>query len=736
MAVWPGRPTPLGATWDGFGVNFALFSANAEKVELCLFDSNGQRETHRIVLPEYTDEVWHAYLPEIRPGQLYGYRVHGPYRPDQGHRFNPHKLLIDPYARALVGPPKWSDAHFGYRVNGPREDLGFDRRDSARVMSKCRVVDDAFTWGNDRPPQVPWPETIFYEAHVGGLTMAHPDVPETARGTFAGLAAKPVIDHLRALRITAIELLPVHALVDDRHLVSRGLQNYWGYNSIGFFAPEPRYLGTGTLNEFKTTVARLHEAGIEVILDVVYNHTGEGNHLGPTLSFRGIDNASYYRLHPGDRRYYVDETGTGNTLDLTHPRVLQMVMDSLRYWVTEMHVDGFRFDLATALAREAHGFEPGSGFLDACRQDPVLSQVKLIAEPWDVGPGGYRLGGFPPGWAEWNDRYRDIVRRFWRGDAGMLPELAARLTGSADLFERRGRRPWASINFVTAHDGFTLTDLVSYNGKHNLANLEGNRDGTDANFSWNHGIDGPTDNPTVQELRARQKRNLLATLMFSQGVPMILAGDEFGRSQNGNNNAYCHNSPLSWLAWTETSGADRELTAFTRLLTGLRRDHPVLRRARFLHGQHMSAHGVKDILWFTPGGTEKTSEEWRDSQARCLGLVLNGTAGYDHKADGTPEIDDVLLILVNAHYGAVPVTLPSLPGGRGWRSLLDTVFADGGNDTTIHPMAETVTMTGRSLRLMALVPAADSPTPLPPPPTAAPALIDGADLDDDLPDGS
>ena len=719
LAVWPGRPHPLGATWDGFGVNFALFSAHAEKVELCLFDANGQRETHRIVLPEYTDEVWHVYLPDVRPGQLYGYRVYGPYRPEQGHRFNPHKLLVDPYARALVGPLKWADAHFGYRVGGVREDLGFDRRDSARLMPKCLVVDDAFTWGNDRPPQVPWSETVLYEAHVAGLTQRHPEIAEAARGTFAGLAAKPMIDHLRALRITAVELLPVHALVDDRLLVARGLQNYWGYNSLGFFAPEPRYLGTGAINEFKTMVARLHEAGIEVILDVVYNHTGEGNHLGPTLSFRGIDNASYYRLHPGDRRYYIDETGTGNTLNITHPRVLQMVMESLRYWVTEMHVDGFRFDLTTTLAREAGGFEPGSGFLDACRQDPVLAQVKLIAEPWDVGPGGYRLGGFPPGWAEWNDRYRDTVRRFWRGDPGMLPELAARLTGSADLFEHRGRRPWASINFVTAHDGFTLTDLVSYNGKHNQANLEGNRDGTNANFSWNHGAEGATDNPVIQELRARQKRNLLATLLLSQGVPMLLAGDEIGRSQGGNNNAYCHHSPVSWLPWPEIGAADRELLAFVRLLIGLRRDHPVLRRPRFLHGRHRSAQGIKDILWFTPRGSEKTSDEWRDSQARCLALGLNGMAGTYPMLDGTPCPDDFLLILVNAHYGALAVTLPTLPGGLGWRCLLDTVFGDGGSDDTLHPMGHTLTVAGRSLRLLALATSPDSVALVPPSPPLA-----------------
>ena len=711
MPVWPGRPYPLGATWDGFGVNFALFSANADKVELCLFDPGGQRESHRIIVSEYTDEVWHVYLPDVRPGQLYGYRVHGPYRPDQGHRFNPHKLLIDPYARALVGTLKWSDAHFGYRVNGPREDMALDRRDSARVTPKCMVIDDAFTWGNDRRPQIPWSETVIYEAHVGGLTMRHPDIPESVRGTFAGLASKAMIDHLRSLRVTAVELLPVHAFLDDRHLVTRGLQNYWGYNSIGYFAPEPRYLGTSHhINEFKTMVARLHEAGIEIILDVVYNHTGEGNQLGPTLSFRGIDNASYYRLHPGDRRYYVDETGTGNTLNITHPRVLQMVLDSLRYWVTEMHVDGFRFDLATTLARESYGFDPGSGFLDACQQDPVLSQVKLISEPWDVGPGGYRVGGFPPGWAEWNDRFRDTSRRFWRGDAGMLPDLAARLTGSSDLFERRGRRPWSSINFVTAHDGFTLTDLVSYNYKHNIDNLENNRDGADVNHSWNHGVEGSTENATVVELRARQKRNLLATLLLSQGVPMLLAGDEIGRSQGGNNNAYCQNNEVSWLDWSNLTAADRDLLTFTRRLIALRRDHPVLRRPRFLHGLQCSAHGIKDILWFTPRGTEKTSDEWCDGHARCLGLVLNGMAGHYATLDGNQASDDLLLIALNAHYGAVPFTLPILPGGLGWRCLLDTIVADGSPSDDAFALGQTVTLPGQSLRLYALIPVSDSPS--------------------------
>jgi isoamylase len=702
-AVWPGRPYPLGATWDGFGVNFALFSAHATKVELCLFDKAGNRETERIPLPEYTDEIWHGYLPEARPGMLYGFRVHGPYEPSAGHRFNPNKLLIDPYTKALFGGFRWFDAHFGYRVGSNREDLSFDRRDNARGMPKCRVVDRAFTWGDDRPPRVPWSDIVVYEAHVRGMTMRHPEVGPQLRGTFAGLSTHAVIDYLRDLGITSIELLPVQALCDDRHLFERGLHNYWGYNTIGFFAPEPRYMTTGVLSEFKTMVARLHEAGIEVILDVVYNHTGEGNHLGPTLSYRGIDNASYYRLMPNDQRFYIDDTGTGNTLNITHPRVLQMVMDSLRYWVSEMHVDGFRFDLASTLAREAHGFDPGSGFLDAVRQDPVLASVKLIAEPWDVGPGGYQLGGFPPGWAEWNDRYRDTVRRFWRGDEGMLPELAARLAGSSDLFERRGRRPWAGINFVTAHDGFTLTDLVSYARKHNEANQEGNRDGHDGNHSANYGVEGPTDDPDILEMRQRQRRNLLATLMLSQGTPMLLAGDELGRSQRGNNNAYCQDNDVSWIDWGGAAPDDRALSGFVRTLIRLRRRHPVLRRPLFLHGIKTSSDGVKDILWFTSQGTEKTSEQWHDARVRCIGLLLNGQAGDYLDHDGGRTEDETLLILFNAHVEAVPFTLPKLPGGTAWSGRLDTGHADGQADPQPHPPGTEIVVAGRTVLLFALV---------------------------------
>ncbi len=534
--VEPGHSYPLGATWDGSGVNFALFSANAEKVELCLFDPAGRREVARIPLPSYTHEVWHGYLPDATPGLLYGYRVHGPYDPARGHRFNPNKLLVDPYAKALSGTIRWSDAHFGYRVGSNRGDLSFDRRDNAFGMPRCRVVDPAFTWGQHVRPARLWADTVIYEAHVRGMTMLHPEIPADRRGTFEALSSPYVIDHLVRLGVTAIELMPVHAFVDERRLVDLGLRNYWGYNTLCFFAPHQAYLGSfGRISIFKTMVKRLHEAGIEVILDVVYNHTAEGNEMGPTLSFRGIDNASYYRLVPDDPRYYVDVTGCGNSLNLSHPRVLQMVTDSLRYWVTEMGVDGFRFDLATTLGREHYGFDPGGSFFDVIRQDPVIGRTKLIAEPWDTGPEGYRLGGYGPGWAEWNDRFRDTVRAFWRGDENVLPELATRLLGSSDLFEHQGRKAWASINFIASHDGFTLHDLVSYSEKHNWANKEENRDGHDHNLSANYGVEGPTDDDGIRAVRARQKRNLVATLLLSQGTPMILMGDEVGRTQDGNN---------------------------------------------------------------------------------------------------------------------------------------------------------------------------------------------------------
>ncbi|MGA8493351.1 MAG: glycogen debranching protein GlgX, partial [Terriglobales bacterium] len=577
--VWPGKPYPLGANWDGEGVNFALFSEHAKRVQLCVFDQSGRRELHRVNVTEQTDQVWHCYLPEARPGLIYGYRVNGPYEPAKGARFNPHKLLLDPYAKQIVGDLKWSDSHFGYRIGHRLEDLSFDRRDGAPGMVKSMVIDPAFTWGTDQPPRTAWHKSVIYELHVKGFTIQHPKVPAPLRGTYAGLATAPVIDHLLKLGITAIELMPVHCFVDDRQLVERGLRNYWGYNSIGFFAPESRYLSTGSISEFKTMVKTIHSAGIEVILDVVYNHTAEGNQLGPTLSFRGIDNVVYYRTMPDNPRYYVDYTGTGNTLNMRHPRVLQLIMDSLRYWVLDMHVDGFRFDLAATLARELHEVDKLGAFLDIIHQDPVLSQVKLIAEPWDLGEGGYQVGKFPVGWAEWNDRYRDALRSYWKGDGGQIGELAYRITGSSDLYARSGRRPYASINFVTAHDGFTLHDLVSYNQKHNEANGEDNRDGTDNNRSWNCGAEGPTDDPTIKALRVRQKRNFLATLLLSQGVPMLLAGDAIGHTQHGNNNAYCQDNEISWLNWS-TNG-DTKLIGFVQKIIALRKKHPVFRRRNF-----------------------------------------------------------------------------------------------------------------------------------------------------------
>jgi glycogen operon protein len=654
-------------------VNFALFSENAEKVELCLFDPRGRKELDRIALPEYTDEVWHGYLPDLRPGQLYGYRVHGPYDPERGHRFNPNKLLLDPYAKALSGTVRWSDANFGYRVGHRSEDLSFDRRNNAAGMPKCRVVDTAFTWGGDRPPQRQWHESILYELHVRGFTMRHPDVPELLRGTLAGLAAPAAIQHLKALGITAVELLPIQAFLDDRHLLERGLRNYWGYNTLGFFAPDPRYLAGDSLTEFKTMVQHLHDAGIEVILDVVYNHTAEGNHLGPTLCFRGIDNASYYRLVPGDERHYTDFTGCGNALDLHHPRVLQLVMDSLRYWVEEMHVDGFRFDLATTLAREKSDFDRHSGFLDAVGQDPVLRQVKLVAEPWDVGEGGYRLGGFPSGWAEWNDRYRDAVRRFWRGDPGLAGEVASRITGSSDIFERSGRRPWASVNFVTAHDGFTLRDLVSYEHKHNEANGENSRDGTDANYSWNCGFEGPTDDPDVELLRKRQMRNLIVTLLLSQGVPMLVAGDEFGRTQLGNNNAYCQDNEVSWLDWEGVDEDATEFREFVARIIRLRSEHVVFRRQRFFRGVLDPASHVKDIVWLTATGGEKSRTDWERQADHCLGLVLSGEPfDYHLTAFGAPERDDTFLLILNASPNPSDFVMPPEELGQAWECVVDT----------------------------------------------------------------
>ncbi|OGA05741.1 MAG: glycogen debranching enzyme GlgX [Betaproteobacteria bacterium RIFCSPHIGHO2_12_FULL_69_13] len=696
--VWPGRSYPRGATWDGEGVNFALFSEHAEGVELCVFDPGGRREVQRIELKERTDDVWHCYLPEARPGLIYGYRVHGPYKPEDGHRFNPNKLLLDPYAKSIVGAPRWSDALYGYTVGSKREDLSFDRRDSAPGMPRCKVIDPAFTWGEDRRPDIPWHEMVIYEAHVRGLTAQHPEVPPPLRGTYAGLACAPVIDHLRRLGVTSVELMPVHAIADERRLIGRGLRNYWGYNSIGYFAPEGRYCASGKVNELKTMVKTLHSAGIEVILDVVYNHTAEGDQLGPTLCFRGIDNASYYRLKPDNRRYYVDFTGCGNTLNIVHPRVLQLMMDSLRYWATEMHVDGFRFDLASALARELHEVDRLGAFFDIIRQDPVLNRVKLIAEPWDLGQGGYQVGGFPAGWAEWNDKYRDTMRAYWKGDGGLIGEFAKRLTGSSDLYNRSGRRPYASINFITAHDGFTVADLVSYNDKHNEANGEENRDGHNNNLSWNCGAEGPTDDPAIGALRARQSRNFLATLMLSQGVPMLLAGDELGHTQRGNNNAYCQDNELSWLDWT-LDEARRQLLEFARRVIALRRAHPAFRRRDFFQGRPLSGGGAKDILWLKPDGAEMTAEEWEREHARCLGVYLSGAGLAEVDRYGRPVRDDDFLLLFNAHHEDIAFVLPAL-AGEPWSALIDTALEPAAPDPRRLAGGETYALRGRSLALL------------------------------------
>jgi glycogen operon protein len=674
--VWTGKPYPLGATWDGEGVNFALYSEHAEKVELCLFDKSGRRETHRVSLPEQTDMVWHGYLPEVRPGQLYGYRVHGPYNPQQGHRFNPHKLLLDPYGKQIRGNIKWSDAQFGYRLGNKAEDLSFDRRDDAMGMPKNRVIDSAFSWGSDAPPATPWHRTLIYELHVKGFTQCHPDVPPQLRGTYAGLSTAPVIEYLTRLGVTAVELMPVHAFVDDRQLVERGLRNYWGYNSSGFFAPEPRYLAADSIREFKIMVKTLHSAGLEVILDVVYNHTAEGNHLGPTLSLKGIDNTTYYRLVPQNQRYYMDYTGTGNTLNMQHPRVLQLIMDSLRYWVLEMHVDGFRFDLAAALARELHEVNRLGAFLDIIHQDPVLSQVKLIAEPWDLGEGGYQVGNFPVGWAEWNDRYRNTVRSYWKGDGGLIGDLAYRMTGSSDLYAHSGRRPYASINFVTAHDGFTLQDLVSYDHKHNDANGENSRDGNDDNRNWNCGVEGPTDNPGILALRAKQKRNFLATLLLSQGVPMLYAGDAIGHTQNGNNNAYCQDNPISWLSWG-LQPQDRDLLAFVQRMISLRKRHPIFRRRRFFQGRPIKGANVKDVLWLNPTGVEMTEEEWRDPAARCLGMFLSGQGLDETDEHGRKLTDESFLLLLNSFHDDVLFCLPIFHPASRWITWMDTSRESG-----------------------------------------------------------
>ncbi|HUC73124.1 MAG TPA: glycogen debranching protein GlgX [Stellaceae bacterium] len=698
--VREGLPHPLGATWDGKGVNFALFSAHAACVELCLFDDGGARETARIELPEYTDEIWHGYLPGIQPGSIYGYRVHGPYEPDSGHRFNPNKLVLDPYARGHFGDLKWDPAVFGYQLE-TGDDTTFDERDSAPFMPKCVVVDPNFDWkGEPHRRFVPWEHTVVYEMHLRGYTKLHPKLPKEWRGTYKGLSSE-VIEYIRSLGVTSVELLPVHTFINDSVLLDKGLTNYWGYNSIGFFAPDPRYAHEReqTLREFKEMVARLHVAGIEVILDVVYNHTAEGNEHGPTLSFKGIDNASYYRLLPDDPRHYINDTGTGNTLNLSHMRVIQMVADSLRYWAGETHVDGFRFDLGTILAREPDGFDHQSGFLKACCQDPELRTVKLIAEPWDCGPGGYQVGGFPPGWAEWNDKFRDVTRDFWRGEAS-ANALAPRLCASGDLFDHRGRKPWASVNFVTAHDGFTLNDLVSYNDKHNEANGEENRDGSSDNRSWNCGAEGPTDDPEVDALRARQMRNILGTLLLSQGTPMLLAGDEFARTQNGNNNAYCQDNEISWVNW-DIGETGRWLIRFVQKLTALRHKYPILRRSRFLTGIYNEELGVKDVTWINASGAEMKPEEWDDMSMECFGMLMDGRAqptGIRRRGE-----DATLLMVLNGFHDIVGFTLPQTAGGSRWSLLIDTNLAEDAELGTFAT-GEVYGATGRSLLLFALDP--------------------------------
>ncbi|HEX7682602.1 MAG TPA: glycogen debranching protein GlgX, partial [Trinickia sp.] len=695
-----GLPFPLGSSWDGQGVNFALFSANATKVELCLFDETGVRELERVELPEFTNEVWHVYIPGLNPGAVYGYRVHGPYEPEAGHRFNPNKLLLDPYAKAHVGALKWDPAVFGYTIGAEGGDLTFDERDSTPFVPKCVVVDQTFSWTHPMRVRVPWDRTIIYELHVRGYTKRHPGIAKPLRGTFQGLGQKAVVDYIARLGVTAVELMPIHSFVNDSYLLDKGLTNYWGYNTIGFFAADPRFFarGAGAVGEFKEMIDRYHDAGLEVILDVVYNHTAEGNEHGPTLSFRGIDNASYYRLLPDRKRYYINDTGTGNTLNLSHPRVLQMVTDSLRYWVGEMNVDGFRFDLATILAREPYGFDEAGTFLHSCRQDPVLSSVKLIAEPWDCGPGGYQVGGFPPGWAEWNDRFRDTARAFWKGDDGVAAELASRLTGSGDKFDRRGRRPWASVNFVTAHDGFTLNDLVSYNDKRNEANGEDNNDGHTDNKSWNCGAEGPTDDASVRELRERQKRNLLATLLFAQGTPMILAGDEFGRTQQGNNNAYCQDNEISWVDWSGIDEDGRALTDFVVKLTTLRHTLPVLRRNRFLTGRFDERQQLSEVRWMSPAGTELTDEQWQDPSMRCFGVVLDGRA--QTSGIRRPASDATLLIVLNAHHDVVDFKLPDIPGSDQWSCLIDT-NAPIRDELPEFESGDVYQVTGRSLLLFA-----------------------------------
>ncbi|MDF2431700.1 MAG: isoamylase [Mucilaginibacter sp.] len=698
--VYPGKPYPLGATWDGEGVNFALFADNATGVELCLFnDKDDEIESEKIKIKERTHQVWHVYLPGAKPGQLYGYRVDGPYEPEQGHRFNSNKLLLDPYAKAISGVVDWHDALYSYEIGNPEEDLSFSELDSAPFIPKSVVIDPEFDWENDTQLRIPYHQSIIYEAHVKGFTKLNPDIPENIRGTYAAIGHPVTIDYLKKLGITAIELMPVHQFISDRHLEEKGLSNYWGYNTIGFFAPDVRYSSSGTIGEqvaeFKQMVKELHKAGIEVILVVVYNHTGEGNQLGPTLSFKGIDNASYYRLVDDNKRFYMDFTGTGNTLNAMLPNVLRYIMDSLRYWILEMHVDGFRFDLAATLARELHEVNRLSAFFDIIHQDPVISQVKLIAEPWDIGEGGYQVGKFPPGWAEWNGKFRDCIRDYWTGSDSMLGEFALRLTGSPDLYQDDYRKPTASINFVTAHDGFSLNDLVSYNEKHNEANGEDNNDGESNNRSWNCGIEGPTDDEVVLRLRRRQQRNLLATLFLSQGVPMLLAGDELGRTQRGNNNAYCQDNEISWLNWAAT---DKGLLDFTQRLIKLRKHHPAFRRRRWFQGQPIKGKGLEDIVWFLPDGTQMTDESWNVDFAKSLGIFLNGKGLHYEGPKGEQIFDNNFYLVFNAHDEPLNYRLPEKIYSKQWAKVLDT--SEEETEEQVFSGNEDITVKGRSIVLL------------------------------------
>ncbi|MBN7808072.1 glycogen debranching protein GlgX [Agrobacterium rosae] len=686
-SILPGDFTRLGANFDGDGVNFAIFSAHAERIELCLFDEDGKTEIERITLPEFTNEIWHGYIPGLKPGARYGYRVHGPYDPEKGHRFNPNKLLVDPYARELVGDIQWGTEQFGYKLDAEDKDLSFDESDSAAKMPKCRVIDpNDYDWGNDKKPDVSWSKTIFYETHVKGFTKLHPGVPENLRGTYEGLGHKDIVDYIKSLGVTSVELLPIHSFPDDSHLLEKGLKNFWGYNSLGFFSPASRYYGPKGMAGFRDMVRAFHDGGIEVILDVVYNHTAEGNELGPTLSFKGIDNFSYYRTMPDKPRYYINDTGTGNTVNTSHPRVLQMVTDSLRYWAEDMHIDGFRFDLGTILGREPEGFDQRSGFFDAVGQDPVLSKLKLVGEPWDIGPGGYQVGGFPPGWAEWNDKYRDTVREYWKDEDGTAGDFAARVLGSADVYDLRGRRPWSSVNFITAHDGFTLNDLVSYNEKHNDANGEDNKDGHGDNRSFNYGVEGPTDDENITAVRDRQRRNFLSTLLLSHGTPMLLAGDEFGRSQMGNNNGYCQDSELSWVHWENLPESAETLRAFTSKLIDLRQSHSLLRRDSWRDGTHAT--------WLNPGGGEQTQEQWEDAGSTSLGLRLT----QDQQGNSPLEADEWqdVLILFNPHDGAVEFKLPD--ADHGWMTELTTADPAAPSNTIAN--GEIYTVEGRSLVLL------------------------------------